>query len=80
MHPLTNLYSIIAQAREHREMSIRKLAKLAKVSPTTIQKIEQGSDCRISVVEKVLKVFDLKAMIVEPEIEGWNSVEKKDND
>ena len=59
-------------------MSIRKLAELAKLSPTTIQQIEQGSDCRMSIVEKVLKVFDLKAIITEPEVEGWNSVEKKD--
>ena len=80
MHPLSNLYSIVAQAREHRGLSIRKLAWLAKVSPTTIQHIEQGSDCRMSIVEKVLKVFDLKAIITEPEVEGWDSVEKKINE
>ena len=69
MHPLTNLYSIIAQAREHRGLSIRQLACLAKVSPTTIQMIERGSDCRMSVIEQVLDVFDLKTVILESKIE-----------
>ena len=71
-HPITNLGSIVAQAREQREMSIRELARLAKVSPTTIQHLEKGSDCRISIAVRVLSVFGLEAGIIEPPLEGIN--------
>ena len=70
-HPITNLASIIAQARLQSGMSIRELARLAKVSPTTIQHIEKGSDCRMSVVVRVLSVFGLDAGITEPSFDAF---------
>ena len=71
-HPITNLGSIVAQAREQREMSIRELARLAKVSPTTIQDLEEGSDCSLIIAVKVLSVFGLEVGIDEPPLEGYN--------
>ena len=71
-HPITNLGSVIVQARNQKEMSIRELARLAKVSPTTIQDLEKGSDCRISIAVRVLSVFGLEIGIDEPPLEGYN--------
>ena len=71
-HPITNLGSVIVQARNQKEMSIRELARLAKVSPTTIQHLEKGNDCKLSVVVRVLSVFGLEVGIDEPPLEGYN--------
>lgn len=39
--------------REHYGLTVRGLAYIAGVSPTTIQNIERGSDCRFSVLRRV---------------------------
>ena len=44
----------VKQIREKRLMSKAELARLAGVSPVTIDRIEHGADCRMETKRKIL--------------------------
>ncbi len=50
----------LKKIREKRLMSKAELARKAKVSPLTIDRIENGNHCRIETQRKVLKAFGYK--------------------
>jgi len=47
----------VRRLREERLMSKAELARLAGVSPITIDRIEKGEDCRMETKRKVLLAF-----------------------
>ncbi len=47
----------IRKIREERLMSKSELARLAGVSPATINRIERGEDCRVETKRKILLAF-----------------------
>ncbi len=47
----------IRRIREERLMSKSELARLAGVSPATIDRIERGEDCRMETKRKILLAF-----------------------
>jgi DNA-binding XRE family transcriptional regulator len=47
----------IRKIREERLMSKSELARLAGVSPATIDRIERGEDCRVETKRKILLAF-----------------------
>lgn len=47
----------VRELREERLMSKAELARLAGVSPITIDRIERGEDCRVETKRKVLLAF-----------------------
>jgi DNA-binding XRE family transcriptional regulator len=47
----------VRRLREERLMSKAELARLAGVSPITIDRIERGEDCRVETKRKVLLAF-----------------------
>ena len=47
----------VRKIREERLMSKAELARLAGVSPITIDRIERGEDCRVETKRKVLLAF-----------------------
>ena len=47
----------VRKLREERLMSKAELARLAGVSPITIDRIEKGEDCRMETKRKVLLAF-----------------------
>ena len=47
----------VKELREERLMSKAELARLAGVSPITIDRIERGEDCRVETKRKVLLAF-----------------------
>jgi DNA-binding XRE family transcriptional regulator len=51
----------VKSIREHRLMSKAELARLAGVSPVTIDRIESGAECRMETKRKILLAlgFDL---------------------
>ncbi len=49
-----NYKNNVKQIREKRLMSKAELARLAGVSPVTIDRIEHGADCRMETKRKIL--------------------------
>jgi DNA-binding XRE family transcriptional regulator len=47
----------VKELREERLMSKSELARLAGVSPITIDRLERGEDCRVETKRKVLLAF-----------------------
>lgn len=47
----------VRQIRTERLMSKSELARLAGVSPATIERIERGEDCRMETKRKILIAF-----------------------
>ena len=47
----------VKKLREDRLMSKAELARMAGVSPITIDRIERGEDCRVETKRKVLLAF-----------------------
>ena len=47
----------VKELREERLMSKAELARLAGVSPITIDRLERGQDCRVETKRKVLLAF-----------------------
>ena len=47
----------VKKLREERLMSKSELARLAGVSPITIDRIERGEECRVETKRKVLLAF-----------------------
>lgn len=56
---------IVKTARWQENWSQRDLAKAAGVSPTSVQKIEQGGSVRTKTLQKVLKVLCIDEEITE---------------
>lgn len=51
--------NIFKLSRESEELSIRQAAREIGCSPTTVQKVEQSSDVRISTLHKFCVFYDL---------------------
>lgn len=47
----------VREIREKRLMSKAELARLASVSPATIDRIERGEECRMETKRKILLAF-----------------------
>lgn len=60
-----NYMYIVKTARWQENWSQRDLAKAAGVSPTSVQKIEQGGSVRVKTLQKVLKVLNIDEEITE---------------
>lgn len=48
------VHNLVKEIRESRLISKYELAKMAGVSPVTVDRIEKGKDCRISTRRKLL--------------------------
>jgi DNA-binding XRE family transcriptional regulator len=46
--------NVVKKLREQRMMSKAELARLAGVSPVTIDRIERGEDCRLETKRKII--------------------------
>ena len=51
------IMNCVKKLREERLMSKAELARLAGVSPITIDRIERGEECRVETKRKVLLAF-----------------------
>lgn len=54
---MTEIANNVRKLREERLMSKAELARLAGVSPITIDRIERGEDCRMETKRKVVLAF-----------------------
>ena len=50
----------VKKIREAKMMSKSELARLAGISPLTLQRIEKGKDCRMATKRKILLALGLK--------------------
>ena len=46
--------NVVKQLREQRMISKAELARLAGVSPVTVDRIERGEDCRLETKRKII--------------------------
>lgn len=78
MNNENNINKILKEERIKAGISIRELAKLAGVSPTTICEIEKdrGTKNTFTTIAKIAKVLDLNLNYL---ADGINNYEKKDN-
>jgi len=53
MADVSDVADLYRQTREHCGISVRELARRSEVSPTTIQLLERGQDCRLSIWKRV---------------------------
>jgi DNA-binding XRE family transcriptional regulator len=50
----------VKKMREEKMLSKTELARLAGISPLTLNRIEQGKDCRMATKRKILWLWDLR--------------------
>jgi DNA-binding XRE family transcriptional regulator len=55
-----NQFNTVKQMREKRMLSKSELARLAGISPLTLDRIEKGMACRVATKRKILLALGLK--------------------
>ena len=55
-----NLLNNVKEIREAKMLSKAELARMAGISPLTLDRIEKGKDCRMATKRKILLALGLK--------------------